>query len=184
MGTAFAQRWTFKRFLNRHTPIILKIEKINKIVFNIVVGLLTLLGCNSRPDHFPYAERYKLMISQSDMLSAIERFKKENPEYCIPAEMHDLSDGHGEGPVYPWYRIYFYYPAENEVLFTWIRQTPHIADTITIFAFVSVENVTTRSWKKINKDLSDSENIEQKKKFEERILKKIEEKLGVSHITK
>jgi hypothetical protein len=74
----------------------------------------------------------------------------------------------------------FIFSEENKIIKTWIQG--QFEKNKTIFAFVAVnEGLTLGHWKYINKDFSREENEIQKKKFEERILKKIEAKLGVTH---
>ena len=59
---------------------------------------------------------------------------------------------------------------DYQIIYTWIRGNK--------FAFISINKGTEiGNWKRINKDLNDSENKEEKKKFEERILNKIKEEL-------
>ncbi len=84
----------------------------------------------------------------------------------------DLSDEQTKNPAH-WYKFYFYYTEENQIIYTWTRS---FEKGKTKFAFVSVnDGLKLVNWRDINHDFNRSENKEQKRKFEERILKKIEE---------
>lgn len=154
------------------------------IVFiNILLLLFILLevtACNFSPGSYPYAETYELNYSEEEVKAAINKFKQEHSEYIVPKVTinnegsWDLPDGQSKEPSH-WYGVYFYYKNENKIIFTWTRPAEKGKTT---FAFVSINNgLNLGNWKRINKDFSRSENEEEKKKFEERILKKIMEKL-------
>jgi len=130
--------------------------------------LLLLCGCYSA-GNYPYAEEYLLRSKEKDVIAAIQYFKKANPAYCVPAHA-GLRDGRS-GDCSVWYRFDFYYPAENKILYTWLRPA---GEDRTTFALIAVnDGLTIGKWKDINRDFSSAENEQQKKLFEERILKKI-----------
>ena len=132
----------------------------------ITILLSTLIACNIGAGSFPYVEKYEFEMEETDLIEAINNFKKKNPQYNVPIELQlvDERDSH-------WYHIYFYFPEENQILHTWTRSTK-IGKTT--FAYVSVnEGLTLGNWKHINKDFSASENEKQKKLFEERIVKQL-----------
>ena len=144
------------------------------------VGLVVWFGYNFAPGSYPYAETYELDSSEEEVKSAINKFKQEHPEYIVPKvtisnqDSCDLSDGQSKEPGY-WYFVYFYYPQENQIICTWTRPN---GKNKTTFAFVSInDGLNLGNWKDINKDFSYSENKIEKKKFEERILNKIKERL-------
>lgn len=145
-------------------------------IFSAVIFLSFSSACNFAPGSYPYAERYELNYSEDKVKSAINQFKKEYPEYIVPKVTInnqgalDLEDGPMVEPSH-WYKFYFYYKDENKIINTWTRRA---GKNKTIFAFVRVNyGLNLGSWKDINRDFSRSENKEEKKKFEERILKKI-----------
>lgn len=162
----------------------MKINKKYILLFLIVGAFVTgffWFGYNVAPGSYPYAEKYKLEYAERDVKVAVSKFKQEHPEYSVPKvtidgkDSFDLTDEQTKDPAY-WYKIYFYYPEENEIIFTWLRSSEKDETT---FAFVSVnEGLKLGNWKEINKDFSRSENNERKNKFEERILNKIKEKLN------
>lgn len=128
---------------------------------------------------YPYAEEYIINADNNDLISAIDFFKKNNPQYIVPSDVGVL-DGKKEHGDY-WYNIYFFYPEENQIVFTWVRAEEKNQST---FALVSINNgQTLGNWKDINKDFSRAENIKQKKNFEDRILKKVKEILLLKKIT-
>jgi hypothetical protein len=149
-------------------------------IIMLIAGGVIWFGYNFSPGSYPYAEEYELNFSEEQVKTAINKFKEEYPEYIVPKVTinnqgaWDLIDEPTEDPAY-WYKFYFYYKDENKIIFTW---TCPVGKNKTTFAFVSVnDGLNLGSWKDINKDFSRSENKEEKKKFEERILNKIKEKL-------
>tara|TARA_R110001592_G_scaffold58067_4_gene176300 strand:+ start:974 stop:1453 length:480 start_codon:yes stop_codon:yes gene_type:complete len=155
-----------------------KIIILLSVVF--IASVVIWFGCNFAPGSYPYAERYELNSSEEIVQAAIEEFKQENPEYVIPyvtvdgGSKWELKDERTQNPSH-WFKFYFYYPKENQIILTWIRSAEKGKTT---FAFVSInEGLALGNWKDINHDFKRSENKEQKKKFEERILNKIKEKL-------
>lgn len=143
--------------------------------FLVIFFFLEITACDFAPGSYPYAEEYELNVNESDLIKAIQEFKKNNPQYDLP-EQTQLTDGRKseKGQDY-WYHIYFYYKDENIIIKCWTRS---IAKEKTTFAFIgSNQGLEFGNWKMINKDFSRSENEEEKKKFEERILNKIKMKL-------
>lgn len=148
--------------------------------FLVIVLLSKITACNFAPGSYPYAETYELNYSEEEVKTAINKFKQEHSEYIVPKvtidgkATWDLIDEQSKDPNH-WYIVYFYYPEEKQIILTWTRPSEKGK---TAFAFVSInEGLTLGNWKEINKDFSRSENKEEKKKFEERILNKIKEKL-------
>jgi len=132
------------------------------------------------PGRYPYAETYELPYPEEKVKEAIVKFKQKNPEYLVPKitiqnqGSLDLADEPTKDPSY-WYKFYFYYKSENQILFTW---TSSLSKDKTTLAFVSINNgLDIGYWKDINKDFSGADNKEQKKIFEERILNKIKDEL-------
>ena len=141
--------------------------------FLVIILFLKIIACNFSPGSYPYAEEYLINANEATLVEAIKDFKKNNPQYIVP-EQTKLKDGRNSEKDY-WYHIYFYYKEENKIIYTWTRPAEKGKTT---FAFVSInDGLTIGNWKEINKDFSNSENSEEKKKFEERILNKIKEKL-------
>lgn len=140
------------------------------------VFLLQFSACDFAPGSYPYAETYELNYSEEEVKIAIRKFKSENPEYVVPkvtidgTKSWELIDEQSKSPGY-WYLVYFYYPEDNQIVFTWTRPR---GKGKTTFAFVSInEGLTLGNWKDINKDYHYTENAKVKKKFEDRILNQI-----------
>jgi hypothetical protein len=151
---------------------------INSLLIVILLSKFT--ACNYAPGSYPHAEKYELNYTEEEVKTAIKKIKQEYPEYIVPKvtidgkSNWDLIDEQSKEPSY-WYIVYFYYPKENQIILAWTRPNEKGKTT---FAFVSVnDGLTLGNWKEINKDFGSLENKEEKKKFEERILKKIKEKL-------
>lgn len=143
--------------------------------FLIVVFLSRITACNFAPGSYPYREEYKVNVNESILVEAIQDFKKDNPQYVVPDQAQLVDGRNNETGQDYWYHIYFYYENENRIVKCWIR--PSEKDKAT-FAFIGInQGLELGNWKMINKDYSRSENKEEKKKFEERILNKIKERL-------
>lgn len=136
----------------------------------IVVALLIKIILSVAPGNYSHAERYTLNGNIDSVISIIENFKNENPEYNIPKALV-LEDKKKDY----WFFIYFYYQDKNQILCTWLRSD---GKTKTTFAFVSVnEGLDLGNWKDVNNDFGFFENRRIKKEFEEKILDKIKENI-------
>lgn len=153
-------------------------KKINVFLkrFLIIVFLSKLSACNIAAGSYPYAERYELNYSEVAVKNAINKFKNENPKYIVPKvnvngqATWDLIDEQSSEPKH-WYYVYFYYPKENQIIFTWTRPSGKGKTTL---AFVSInQGLTIGNWKHINQDFNSAQNKEEKKKFEQLVLNKI-----------
>lgn len=141
--------------------------------FTLIVFLSKITACNFAPGSYPYAEEYEINVNESTLIEAIRNFKKNNPQYNVPEQTQLQGGRHGDKDY--WYHIYFYYAEEDQIINTWTRP---VNKGKTTFAFVRInQGLTLGKWKDINRDFSGSENKELKKKFEERILNKVKEKL-------
>lgn len=157
-------------------------KKIITSLKNIVVisVLLKAMACNIAAGSYPYAEVYELDYSEEQVKIAINDFKEEYNDYLVPRvtiknqDAGYLTDKPIGNPSH-WHGLYFYYKDENKIIHAWTRS---IGKNKTKFGFVGInEGLDLGNWKLINKDFSRSENKAEKKKFEERILNKIKEKL-------
>lgn len=157
--------------------------KNKKLIGIILIASFVIIGViwfakSFAPGSYPYAELYEIPVDEATLIEAINKFKNKNPQYCVPDQVK-LKDGRKDKNAY-WYRIDFYYPEENQIIFTWTR--PANKGTTT-FAFVSINDGTVLgNWKDINKDFSRSENRNNKKKFEDRILNPIKTIIERNHI--
>lgn len=131
------------------------------------------------PGSYANAEIYELSVSEPVLDSIVQDFKDENPQYKIPGEL-ELKDGRAN-PNDHWYHLYFYYKKENQIVYAWARAAMG-TKTKTNIAFVGInEGLKLGNWKDINKDFGFFENRAQKKKFEERILNVLKEKIESTH---
>jgi len=144
---------------------------MGKILTAFIIGILLLLlqGCNFNTlsaGSYPFAQKYEFNYPEIELIEAIRQFKKENPQYNVLDSSY-LKDGQNDH----WYDIYFFYPEEKEKLNTWTRA---VNDSVTNFAFVAVyDGLRSNKWKEINHEFSRKENEKHKRKFEERIVKKV-----------
>lgn len=148
--------------------------KINKyIVFGTFLSLTVMISCIISSGSYPYAEKYKFKIKETELVKIIVKFKNDNPDYCVPKEIQ-LVDGKKDSNDY-WYHIYFYYKYENRIVYTWVRQYDA---AYCEFAFVAINTgLTLGNWKDINHDFSSDENKLEKEKFERLILNQIKLKI-------
>lgn len=138
--------------------------------YSLVILLAVLSGCNLSPGSYPYAEKYEISSTESDVIKALEIFKTQHPQYAVPKEV-GLVDGRSNEQDH-WYHIYFYYPEENQVVYAWTRS---IDGKRTTLALVSInEGLTLGNWKDLNDDFKGSDNENQKRKFESRIIKPLQ----------
>jgi hypothetical protein len=146
-------------------------KKILSIWLSLIIFLiLGFSSCSFAPGSYPYAEEYKLKISESELIMAIDKFNYTYPEFNVP-EQTQLKDGRTNDRNDHWYHLYFYYKDENQIIYAWVRQKDK---DITSFALVSInQGLTLGNWKEINKDFSHKENKAKKQEFEERILNPI-----------
>lgn len=154
-------------------------NSIKKGIF--LIFLLKLTACNFGAGSYSYAETYELNYSEEVIKKAINEFKLENPDFLVPKTTiknkgsFDLIDEQLKESSY-WYSFYFYYKNENKILLTLVRS---ISQDKSLIAFVSINaGLDLGHWKDINKDFSSSEDKQEKKIFEERILDRIKEKLN------
>jgi hypothetical protein len=142
-----------------------------KKIIGLLIALQVLTACsNFAAGSYPYAEIYEVKANEAKIITAIEQFKKENPEYNVPPEV-GLIDGRSDGKGDYWYHIYFYYKKDNAIVYSWLRPSE---EGSTSFALVSInQGLELGNWKDINKDFSYGEDKFQKEKFKKLILSRI-----------
>ena len=142
--------------------------KIFSIIFLVSIGII---ACDIFvAGSYPYVEEYEMPMSEKVTIKAIENFKKNNPQYIVP-EALQLIDGRDTTKRDLWYHLYFYYPEEKQIVYAWTRPLTNKSTTL---GFVSIcIDEEHWVWKDINKDFDSDQDDAQKKKFEERIVKKI-----------
>jgi hypothetical protein len=138
-------------------------------VLSVFSGWVIWFGFNFMPGSNPYAEEYELNFSETELHTAIDKFKQEYPEYIVPGVTINHQDAGNlvDEPNSHWYNFYFYYKDENKILHTWTRP---IGKNKTTFSLIGInDGLELGNWKEINK--------EEKRKFEKRILNKIKANL-------
>ena len=146
-------------------------RKIIYIAVAVIFGLFFfyILADSYGPGSYPNAETYELAYPESQVIDAINQFKTENPKIAGPDFLTD------ERINEHWYKVYFYFPDEDKIVYTWTRPS---GKNKTTFALVSLnDGLTLGNWKDINNDFGFFENRRLKRIFEERILSKIEKRL-------
>ena len=137
----------------------------NKYKLIKIVIFINFISCQIAAGSYPYAEVYQLDASEEELITAVERFKNDNQNYCVPVEV-GLVDGRENKKSDHWYHIWFYYKDTNQIIYTWVRGSK--------FAFISVnQGLELGHWKQIHKDFSCIENKQEKEKFEYLILDNI-----------
>jgi hypothetical protein len=158
-------------------------RKVILVVGLILLGIFLIyrFAIEFAPGSYPYAETYELNAPETEVINTINQFKTDHPELYTPKVQiqnngqFDLNDGRNDSSDL-WYSIYFYYPKENQIVYTWARSE---GKQKTTFAFVAVNSsLTLGNWKRINKDFSSNENKKLKEQFEERILDSIKQRLA------
>ena len=118
------------------------------------------------PSSYPNAEIYDLDFSQKEVLSAIEKVKKNENKLTPVKDFFDSDSSDNFNHIY-------LNLGKNTIL-TFTRQ---INKNKTEFGFVSIRSYSSE-WKQINEDFSYIPNIKIKKKFEQDILKKVKFQLN------
>jgi hypothetical protein len=151
--------------------------------FIIIISYCLLLeSCDKfAAGSYPYVECYELNIRESIVIKAIQRVKQKHPIYVPPSKAY-TPDGRDNPDTY-WYSVYFYYPEENQIVYTWTRPKKEtdlddIYYTKTTIGLIGISDVAVKdNFLLINKDFSNDENEIQKRKFETLILNKIKSEL-------
>ena len=75
---------------------------IMKNIIKLCLFLLLFNSCNFAPGSYPYAETYKINLSEEELIEVINKFKESNTEYIMGLE-YSLTDRRSSH----WYHIYF-----------------------------------------------------------------------------
>lgn len=160
---------------------VLIISGVTICVFCIMwIGFLWKVSKSRFSGSYPNAETWSLKINQDDLVRVINEIKKEHPELEPPNAGYPTS-----GQNVYWYNFIFYYDDTKENVYTWIRGNED--STYTTLAFVGIAshidsltaiNEFKMYQKDINKDFGYFKNRAQIEKFQDRILKLIELKIG------
>ena len=146
--------------------------RIVSYLYFVVFIAITQTSCDElAAGPFPYSELYKIHTDEETLLSAIQKFRIENPKYNLPASV-ELKDGPVNDEDY-FHHLYFYYPEESKIVKCWIR-TDVVDKNKTIFGFVAINfGSGFGNWKEINHDFDSDTNEKEKQQFRNLILNKI-----------
>ena len=163
------------------------------IIFLLCAGLVFVyLVFKIAPGAYPYAQSYTINAPENQVVKAINELKLRNPELSVPRDSTlskfriNWVDGRhatglhikGKPQISYEYIVYFYYPQENKILFTWTRPTNQDSSK-TEFSFVRFGPPDGEQWIDVNSEFwGSSENDKIIKTFEERILNPIQNIIG------
>jgi hypothetical protein len=141
------------------------------------IGFVIWFGNSLAPGSYPYAEIYEMQAPEKEVIESISKFKSHHQEMIVPDITIDgypagsIKNSEGKRDGSYWYINYYYYPNENEIVFTWTRPT---GNGNTDLALVSInQGLDIGHWKDINKDFKRAENKKIKTQFENKILKQL-----------
>ena len=119
------------------------------------------------PGSYPRAETYTIEASEEAVIRGIDQFKMSHPSYRVPIFL----PGGRINSEYE-YVVYFYYPEEDKILFTFTRP---VGKSRTTFSLVRLnDGLDLGRWRDVNDEFwGSSENSEIIETFEERILNPI-----------
>ncbi len=149
------------------------------IVLFIWPGFVTNAYKMSGAGSYPNVETWSFDVEESELIEIIEKIKNTHPELKEPN-----STSTDERHRY-WYKITFYYSDTNEDVYTWTR--PNEDGVSTTFALVAIASHIDAKTpvkdikldrKEINSDFGYWENRREIKKFENTIVKLIEQKIN------
>lgn len=147
-------------------------SKKNRVKLIIIASIVVLFASylvhfalHIGPGSYPYAERYSIEMKHSELINAINNFKKKN-QNLNPLVQLNLVDTQSNA----WYHCYFYYVDRNEILHVILIDM----GTHSIVDFDAInEGFVLRNWKEINNDFDAKTNKLNKQLFETRILNNI-----------
>jgi hypothetical protein len=130
------------------------------IVSGIYCGLI---GEGSKP----YAQEYLFKTSDSVLIKAVYDFKKNNPNFNVPAQFN-LTDSYYNYK----YNFYLYYANEDKLIHCFII-TADNAKSSSIFLDAINYGRVLGNWRIVNRDYDRKENLKIKKEFEKTFLNKL-----------
>lgn len=162
-------------------------KKIIFILCLLVVGFFFLwtsylwkIFSSSIAGSYTHVQTWTFKVKESELIKIINEIKKEHPELEPPNVTYPTSGRNGY-----WYDFLFYYSDTKQDIQTWTR--PERDSLSTTFAFVAVFphiDATTQlkdmkmDRREINHDFDYWENRREIKKFENTIVKLIEQKIN------
>jgi len=148
--------------------------------FFLWTGCLWKIFSSSIAGSYTHVETWTFKVKESKLINIINEIKKEHPELEPPNVTYPTSGRNGY-----WYDFLFYYSDTRQDVQTWTRS--EIDSSSTTFAFVAVAphiDATTpleemkMGRREINHDFGYWENRKEIKKFENTIVKLIEQKIN------
>lgn len=164
--------------MKRNVLVIIIFIFLMSVLF-VWTGLITNVCNISGSGSYPNVETWSFDVEENQLIEIINEIKKEHPELKEPNSTYT-----DERYMY-WYKITFYYSDTNEDVYTWTR--PNEDGKSTTFALVAIASHIDAKTpvkdikldrKEINSDFGFWENKKQIKKFENTIVKLIQEKVN------
>lgn len=154
-----------------------KLRTVGLVLLGIFGLYFIYLAQDFAPGSYPYAEEYDIDYSEQQVIKAIQNVKMQHSDFIVPKTTiekkgsYELYDEPQKGTSH-WCTFYFYYKQENQIVMMLTREE---SQNETNILFVGINSgLDLGNWKDINKDFTRTKNRAQKKKFEERILREIE----------
>nr|MBK9653327.1 hypothetical protein [Bacteroidota bacterium] len=157
-----------------------KLKTVGLVLLGIFGLYVMYLGQDFAPGSYAYAEEYDIDYSEQQVIKAIQNVKMQHSDFIVPKTTIEKKGSYGlydepQKGTSHWCTFYFYYKQENQIVMMLTRE---VSQNETTILFVSINTgLDLGNWKDINNDFTRAENRAQKKKFEERILSKINENL-------
>jgi len=117
-----------------------------------------------------FEQQYKFNVSKDYLIQAVEDFKTKNKEF-IPVSKYGAIDY--LDTMTTQFTAYIYYPNEDEIVCFYIDSKPNEHDESYLNLLSVNQGLHQPQYKAVNKDFGRSENLEIKKKFQERFLNKL-----------
>lgn len=149
-------------------------------LFFLWTGFLWKVFKSNIAGSYPHVETWNFKVKESDLIHIINEIKIEHPELEPPNVSYPTSEKNGY-----WYEFTFYYDDTKQNVYTWTRANED--SLYTTFAFIAIAshidaltpvNKMKMDRREINSDFGYFENRREIKKFENRIVKLIEQKIS------
>jgi len=145
----------------------LKIVLAIPIFYICLFVIVYFLGLNGNSG---FAQQYKFDVKKGYLIRTVEDFKTKNKEF-IPVSRYGAIDYLDTMTTH--FVAYIYYPAEDEIVCFYIDSKPDEPNQSYLNLLSVNRGLREPQYKLVNKDFGRSENLEIKKNFQERFLKKL-----------
>jgi hypothetical protein len=117
-----------------------------------------------------FEQQYKFNVKKDHLIRTVENFKTKNKEF-IPVSKYGATDYLDNMTTQ--FVAYIYYPVEDEIVCFYIDSKPSEPNLSYINLLSVNKGLHEPQYKLVNKDFGRTENLEIKKNFQERFLKKL-----------